>query len=157
MRREMTKEEALVKMAGLCARSEQCESDIVRKLRAKMLSQIDIAWVIDELKRGRFLDNGRFAVAYARDKVRFSSWGRLKVRAGLAARRINGSIVSEALENIDAEDYAAALSRTANAKARSVDLSGRDGRVKLYRYLLSRGFEPDLAMAEIRELLKSDD
>lgn len=150
----MTKEDALVKMAGLCARSEQCEVDIVRKLRTKMLSMPDTAWVIDELKRRRFLDNGRFAAAYARDKVRFSSWGRMKIRAGLAAKCITGTMAAEAMESIDPGDYAEAISKAAKTQAGSVDLSEKEGRVKLYRHLLSRGFESDLALAEVRKLLE---
>ena len=65
----LTRDEALVRMAGLCARSEQCASDIARKLRTKGLSSADIASVIDELKERSFLDEARYARSFARDKV----------------------------------------------------------------------------------------
>ena len=50
-----------------------------------------------------------------------------------------------------------ALRRTALAKARSLDLFGedaRENRMKLYRHILSRGFEPSLASAMVKTIIK---
>lgn len=143
----------LVKMAGLCAKSEQCEFDIVKKLRAKQLSVGDIYWVLQELRERKFVDNARFAAAYARDKVRFSSWGRLKIRAGLASKRIFGTEAANALNAIDQQDYEAAVARAAKAKAAQLDLTTKEDRIKLYRHLLSRGFESTPAIAQIRKMV----
>lgn len=153
MKRQYTKEEMLVKMAGLCAKSEQCEADIIKKLQAKQLPGRDIDWVLHELRERKFVDNARFAAAYARDKVRFSSWGRLKIRAGLVSKRILGSALKDALDSIDHEDYEAAVARAAKAKAAHLDLSTKEDRIKLYRHLLSRGFESPSAVAIIRKLV----
>ena len=76
-KKPLTAEQALLRMADLCARSEQCPYDIAKKLRAKALSEADIHKVIDELRRRRFIDERRFAASFARDKVRFAGWGRL--------------------------------------------------------------------------------
>lgn len=151
MKRPVTKEDMLLKMAGLCARSEQCEFDIAKKLYAKQLSHADIEWVLTELRDRKFLDNARYAAAYALDKVRFAVWGRLKIRAGLAAKRITGTMADEALEQIDEDDYEAAIERAAKAKAASLDLSKREDRIKLYRHLLSRGFESSLAVTQVKK------
>lgn len=141
----------LLKMATLCARSEQCEADIVHKLYAKGLPAGDVDWVIANLKQQSFVDDRRFAAAFARDKVRFSAWGRRKIRAALIAKRIKESIITEAFEEISAADYADAIERAARAKASNLDLSLRDDRLKLYRHLLSRGFESELAIAEVKK------
>lgn len=151
MKRPVTKEEMLLKMAGLCARSEQCEADIIQKLYAKCLPAADIQWVLSELRDRKFLDNARYAVAYARDKVRFAAWGRLKIRAGLAAKRITGPEAEKALTQIEDSDYEAAIERAAKAKAASLDMSKREDQIKLYRHLLSRGFESSLAAAQVRK------
>lgn len=149
----LTRDEAVLRMAGLCARSEQCASEIARKLRAKGLSSAEIASVVDELRERNFIDEARYARSFARDKVRFSAWGRRKIRMHLLSRRIPESLVAEALDAIDGEDYASAVARAARPKAASLDLSLYDDRLRLYRYLLLRGFESDLAKNEVRRLM----
>lgn len=142
-------------MADLCARSEQCEADIRQKLYRLGLSSADVQSVVEALISGRFIDNARFAKAFARDKCRFSAWGRNKIRLALMARRISSADISEALDAIDPHDYSEALRRTAAAKARGMDLDGpdnRDNRMKLFRHILSRGFESDLASKAVRDI-----
>lgn len=143
-KKPLTAEQALLRMADLCARSEQCPYDIARKLRAKNMPEQEVQSVIDELKRRGFVDERRFAASFARDKVRFAGWGRLKIRTALAARRIPTQAISEAMEAIEPDDYRQALLRAARAKAASLNLSDYDDRSKLCRHLLSRGFEPTI-------------
>lgn len=148
-------EAAVARMAELCARSEQCEADIRQKLYRLGLSPASVQDCIERLVRGRFIDNARFARAFANDKVRFSSWGRNKIRLALIGKRIPSETIREALDSIDEADYLQALKRTIGAKVRSLDLRGPDARnerLKLFRFVLSRGFEPDFASSEIRKL-----
>lgn len=154
-RKNISKEEALLAMAGLCARSEQCEFDIVRKLRLKKLPMSSISEIIDYLKENRYIDADRYASGFANDKVRFSAWGRLKIRAALIAKKIPSHSIQTALDNIDESDYADALRRAVNAKIRSVDLNVYEDRMKMYRYLMSRGFESALISATLKALMKN--
>lgn len=152
MKKILTKEEALSAMAGLCARSEQCESDIYKKLRAKGLSNSDTSEIIERLKEMRFVDNSRYASAFARDKVRFSSWGKMKIRMALVAKRIPSELIDDALESIDPEDYAEAARRSAASKISSLDINQHDDRIRFFRYMMSRGFESDIVNREIKRL-----
>lgn len=154
-RKPLTKDQALLKMASICARSEQCRFDIEKKLRNYGLSVENIGSVIEELEERRFLDERRYAAAFARDKVKFSAWGRFKIRAALAAKRVKPEIVTEALALIESEEYENAVKRAARAKAASLNLSSHDDRVKLYRHLLSRGFESDVALNGIKTMFRS--
>lgn len=149
-----TKESLLLRLASLCARSEQCEADIVRKIRAKGLGASDAAWIMQNLRDRAFVDDTRFARSFARDKVRFSAWGRRKIRAALIAKRISEATITDAFGQIDPGDYADALHRAARARAARLDLDERDDRVKLFRHLVSRGFESDIAMTEIKKLCR---
>lgn len=152
----ITPEAARIRMADLCARSEQCEADIRQKLYRMGLSSSEVQKSIEYLVEGRFIDNARFARAFARDKCRFSSWGRNKIRLGLIAKRISSADIAQGLDAIEEKDYLEALHRTASAKARGMDLKGpdaRDNRIKLFRHILSRGFESDLASRAIREII----
>lgn len=156
-RKPISKEAATLRMASLCARSEQCEAEIRQKLLRMGLSQAYVQEVVAGLVEGRFIDNARFARSFARDKCRFSCWGRNKIRLGLMAKRISSADTAQALEAIEPDDYLDALKRAAAAKARGLDLSGpeaRENRMKLYRHLLSRGFESDLASQAVKELIR---
>ena len=151
----LSRDQALLRMADLCARSEQCPYDICRKLLLKGMAAADVESVIAELSDRGFLDSARYAGCFARDKVKFAAWGRLKIRAALAAKRIPSAQIAEALASIDDEEYLEALHRAARAKVASLDLSLRDDRAKLFRHLLSRGFEPDAVTRIVNNLSRS--
>lgn len=155
-RKNPTAEEMLVKMAGLCAAAEQCASDIRAKILKKGFSPEDAERMISYLRQNRYLDDSRYARAFAIDKVRFSGWGRMKVRMGLRAKGIEDSVVSQALDCIADSDYMDALQKAMQAKARSLDLSDVNDRRKLYRHIASRGFESQLIISEMRRLMKGE-
>ncbi len=144
-----------LKMADLCARSEQCEYEIREKLRKQMLPSSEIEKILSFLIKERFIDNSRYAHSFTNDKVRFSGWGRNKIRQALALRRIPSQMISEALSEIDQEEYNSALFKAANAKAKNLDLEEYDDRARLYRHLLSRGYESSLISDAIRCIRRS--
>lgn len=133
-------------MASLCVRSEQCTFDIEEKLYKAGLDSAGRTRIISELKAGKFIDDARFARAVARDKVRFSAWGRRKIQAYLISKRIDRAMISDALSAIEPADYKGALVRSAKAKAKNLDLAIRENREKLIRHLASRGFEANLCV-----------
>lgn len=137
--------EALLKrMAGLCAKSEQCSFDINLKLYKAGLVKEKREEILRYLTDNRYIDDARFARSFASYKVRFSAWGKRKIRMALAAKHIPSDLISSALESIEDADYEAAIKRVIEAKKREIDLSDREQRTKLYRQLLSRGFESDI-------------
>lgn len=146
----------LERLAALCSRSEQCESDLQKKMYAAGLTADEIQKILRYLKDNRFLDNSRFARAFANDKVRFSAWGRRKIRAALAVKHISAADISNALESIDHEEYTDALNRCAKAKSRTLNLHQREDVQKLYRHLISRGFESELSVKCIRDIRNSN-
>lgn len=149
---KLTREEALVRMADLCARSEQCPADIGRKLRMKGLAETDIAAVIDELTDRKFLDTARFARSFANDKLKFAGWGRVKIKMELKARRIDDAEIAAALEGLDPEIYDDRLMRAARGKGKGLDLRRYADRGKLVRSLTARGFTISESMDAARRL-----
>ncbi len=151
--RQLTPPQALERLQNLCARSEQCEHDLLEKLRRWKIAPDAAEKIMDRLRKERFVDNERFARAYTRDKHRFSHWGRLKISAGLRAKRIDSGLIKAALdEEIDEHDYRASALRILRAKIPSVDEpTSYEGLNKLYRYAVGRGYESALVM----QLLKS--
>ena len=152
-KKQVTPDAARLKMADLCARSEQCEWDIRQKLRKQGLAAGEVDKIIDFLTENKFIDDSRFARSFANDKVRFSAWGRNKIRQALALKRIGRQAVTEALGNIDEKEYIKALQRAGTTKAKNLDLNDYEDKAKLYRYLLSRGFESGLIAKFIKYLI----
>ncbi len=153
MKRRITADEMLVRMAGLCANAEQCSSDIRQKILKHGFSAEQADKMIDYLCANKYIDDERYARAYAVDKVRFSGWGKMKVRLGLLAKGLSDSIISQALDYIPEKDYSEALEKVLAAKARSLYLKDVKDRQKLYRHLASRGFESQRIIAAIRMYL----
>lgn len=153
-KKPITPDAARLRMAALCARAEHCEHEISDKLYRMGLSSEDTHKVIAYLKENRFIDNARYARSFARDKVRFSGWGRNKIRMYMAANRLSADDIKEGLDAIEEADYEAAAARVADAKARVTDLTNRAGIQSLYRHLLSRGFESEVAVRQIARIRK---
>lgn len=150
----LTKEKAIERMTGLCARAEHCESEIRDKLRRAGMSSADAESVIDYLVEHRFVDDARYARAFTSDRYRFSEYGRNKIRMALAAKHIDSGIIAEALADIDHDRYAEVLIKATRQRARSLDLEEYDQRAKLYRRLISRGYESPLVLSAIEKVRK---
>ncbi len=154
-RRQPSRDEMLLRMAGLCAASEQCVSGIKAKVLKAGLTPEDADAITLYLVENKYIDDLRFARAFAADKVRFSGWGRMKIRMALRLKGISDGYVADAMSYIKESDYSEALSKAISAKARQLDLSDVADRQRLYRHLASRGFESQVIVAAIREYMRT--
>lgn len=144
-RKEITPAQALARMEDLCARSEQSTFEIRKKLTNMRLPASTINNIVDSLVDRRYIDDKRYAVAFARDKYRFSRWGKLKIKRALMLGHIPTDFIDEALDEIDDDSYTEILSNMLRAKARTIKEGNTfEGRTKLYRFAISRGFESRL-------------
>ncbi|MCR5050356.1 MAG: RecX family transcriptional regulator [Paludibacteraceae bacterium] len=124
------------KAEAYCARAEHCAADVKRKLyewSAPMELADDI---IDRLYERDFLNDKRFCMAYVHDKVAYQSWGRLKIQAGLRALQLPEKYISQALNEIDEEQYTHNLRNLSRQRASDPD-------DKRTRFLMQRGFTFD--------------
>ena len=147
-------QDALEKMRGVCAVSEQCSWDIRRKLFRMGLNGATIDKILDTLIEGRFIDDERFSRAFVRHSYRFSRWGRHKIAASLYAKHISPTIISSALEEeIDTDEYESTARTVLTSKAASIgDTLTYDDRMKLMRFGVSRGYEAALISKILKEL-----
>ncbi|MDE6265151.1 MAG: RecX family transcriptional regulator [Paramuribaculum sp.] len=151
MNKKITPKQAHAKLQELCARSEQCSFDIHRKLYNWGISADVSEKIMKVLVAEKFVDDARFAKAFARDKYRFSGWGRIKILRHLAAKRISGILAENALDEIDGEEYEAIALKALKAKSRTLKEGNTyEGRTKLFRFGVTRGFEPSLVASIIK-------
>lgn len=150
----ITVSEATARLEALCAVSEQCSYEVTQKMLRWGIAAADRYRVLDSLVERRFVDDARYASAYARSKFRFSRWGRRKIRVGLMAKRIPRHLIDGAVAEAAPDDeYVATLRKLLLAKARSVEEPlSRDGVAKLCRFAMQRGFEWEYISKVIDEL-----
>ena len=133
-KKEITEKEALNKLAALCSRAEHCSFEMRRKMTLWGLAEDAQNRVVDALTEGRYIDDERYARAFANDKVRYDKWGRHKVDQALYMKHISEDIRRRVLK-----------AKMKSVKAKSdYELS-----CKLIRYALGRGYD----MEEIRNCL----
>ncbi len=151
-------ENALSRAAGLCSKCEQCSPDIIKKLSTWGLSAGDAEKVIARLCELRFIDDERYAKAYAHDKLHFSGWGCMKIRQGLWAKRLPSDIIDAACDTLfdEKDEYQAVATRVVKSKLRQLKewpLS-RESKLKLVKFAMTRGFEYNLIADIVRNRLQ---
>ena len=140
--RVLNYEQGLQRAAGLCCQSEHCVADITEKLLRWGVSREDSDRIIDRLIDEKYIDESRYALAYVRDKVRFSHWGRVKIKSMLRMLRISEQDISNAFDSFDEEEYLGVLEGVIESKRKTLpDAESYASRVKLIRFALQRGFE----------------
>lgn len=152
----MEKKQALSKAMALCAGQEYCEADVRSKLRSWGAEASDFDDILKELKDQGFVDDLRFAVSYASDKVRLNQWGRVKIRYMLSAKKISGQIIGKALDGIDEEVYSDTLRGLIEKKEKTLR-SEKDAwtkKQKLIRFALGHGFETDEIIRILDEVMR---
>ncbi len=139
--RRLTFEQALSRAAALCSTSEHCTADITDKLIRWGTPSALIKEVTNRLLDEGYIDEARYANAFARDKLRFSHWGRAKIRAMLRQQRIPDATISDALDALDPQEYADIANQVILSKARTTDFSDPyTAQAKIIRFALQRGF-----------------
>lgn len=150
-KKSLTPVQAMARLESLCARSEHSVGELQMKLRTWGVSYPDACEILDSLQKRRYVDDERFARAYTRDKLRFSRWGRAKIRIGLMSKRVDSVYIKQALDEIDNEEYLDVMLAVLRIKMRTIeDIDSYEGRTRLFRYGVSRGFEVEEVSKAIR-------
>lgn len=124
-----------------CAKREYCTSDIRRKALEKLEWNHEAAEeVVSSLVADRFVDDARYAAAFAREKSSLQGWGPIKIRFQLRAKGISDADIASALGEIDADKASARLEKLLAVKWHSLS-DDPQGRLKLIKFALSRGYD----------------
>lgn len=151
VRKPITPEQAMVRMEELCARAEHSSGEIMQKLLRLGIFPSDAERIVRSMTQRRFIDDSRFARAFARDKMEYARWGKRKIALALYQKRVSRELIAEALDSLDTERYRLILHELIAAKKRNLaEPDTYEGRTKLFRFAASRGFEPDLIASALR-------
>lgn len=145
--------EAKTKLEALCAYQERCYQELDRKMRTWGLDQEDRDALLADLISNNFLSEERFAEAYVSGKVNIKRWGKIKIRQHLKQKFISDYSTKKALEGIEDSVYFGNLQHLTERKYAL--LKGPDDynkKVKLYRYLASKGYETEYLREVVDQL-----
>lgn len=128
-----------------CVYRERSQQEVRDKLYSMGLHQREVENTIADLISKGFINEERFARAYAGGKFRINGWGKIKIRNGLVQKKISPKCIEIGLEGIDERDYSGLLKKILEQKLKSA--KGDNIFVhknKAARFALGRGFEPEL-------------
>lgn len=128
------------RMMALCSRREYCRKDMLKKVMTALDGDAAKAEeVVGKLVEERYVDDRRYAAAFARDKASIAGWGAAKIRYMLAAKGVDREIIASALEVVDVSRADARLEKLMENKARSLK-DDPQRRIKLLRFGVGRGY-----------------
>jgi regulatory protein len=151
-KKKLTPKQAFIKAQKYCAYQERCQQEMRDKLYEWGLYQNDVENIIVNLISENFLNEERFAKAFAGGKFRIKKWGRIKIKIELKKRKISDYCIKSAMKEIDESDYHQTLSEIISKKQKE-PFKGKayQKNYKAAQYAISRGFESDLVWDLLRE------
>lgn len=150
----LTPQQAKQKIEHYCAYQERSHQEVRDKLYGLGLHRNDVEEIITNLITDGFLNEERFAKAFAGGKFRIKKWGRIKISHALESKGVSKNCVRIGLKEIDEVDYIATLRELLKEKScrEQTDSNIYVHRDRLSRYAIQKGYEPELVWKEIREL-----
>ncbi|HLW49393.1 MAG TPA: regulatory protein RecX [Sphingobacteriaceae bacterium] len=143
----LTYSAAKAKAENYCAFQERSQQEVRQKLYAWGLGYMEVENLLAELINEGFLNEERFAVAYAGGRHRMKKWGKFKIKQGLKQKAVSDPLIRIALESLDPDEYRENLLDLLAKKART--LSEKDPfkrKIKLQNYALGKGYEQSLTI-----------
>lgn len=152
-KKQLTKEQALQKLKHYCAYQERCHAEVKEKLYSLGVWKKEHDEIISALIEEGYLNEERFAIAYAGGKFRVKQWGRVKIKYELKQKQVSEYSIKKALKQIDEAEYLSVLNKAATEKYAS--LKGEQYLVrkkKTMDYLYQRGFEGELVAEMMKKI-----
>lgn len=142
------------RMKRLCSRREYCRADILKKAAAALDGDMEQARnVVDALVEEKYVDDLRYASAFARDKSSLAGWGAIKIRYMLSHKGISKDVIDKALEDVDTIRLRERMEKLLENKYRSLK-DDPQCRLKMLRFALGRGYGYEEAEAVIDKLIR---
>jgi regulatory protein len=147
-------QEAREKIKRYCAYQERAHQEVRIKLYEYGLYKSDVEEILVDLITEGFLNEERFAKAFAGGKFRMKKWGRLKITHALESKGLTPNCIRAGLTEIDQEDYEQTLKDLLIKKTNEVDADNiYTKRDKLSKAAILKGYEPELVWKILKTIL----
>jgi len=139
-------EAGIEKIKRYCAYQERCHSQVRTKCIQLGVYGMQLEETISAMIQEGYLNEERFAIAFARGKQRIKYWGRIKISLELQKLQISPYCIHEAIDQLDEDDYMKGLKHII-LKAKKM---GKKTEFEQVKYAYSYGYEPEI----IKQVLK---
>ena len=112
--------------------------------------------VVDSLVADRYVDDARYASAFAREKSSIQGWGPVKIRFQLRSKGISDADIASGMSEIEQPKAARKLESVLAAKYRTLQ-GDPQCKLKLLKFALSRGYEYGDVAAAVDSVMKGED
>ncbi len=147
-------EKALQKIKHYCAYQERNHRETKEKLYSFGLYKNEVEQLLSQLVEENYLNEERFAIAFAGGRFRIKQWGRVKIKYELKQKNVSEYCIKIALKAIEEKDYQKNLHQLAEAKLKLLKSEKNSfiKKHKLQQYLLQKGFEPSLISSIVNSI-----
>ena len=153
-KRIYTPQQAYLKARGYCAYQERSQQEVRNKIYEWGLKNEAVEDIIVKLITENFLNEERFAIAYAGGKFRIKQWGKIKIKQGLKLKSVSEYCIKKGLSTISDRDYLKTIREIIEEKSNTIkEKNPLKKNYKIAQYLISRGFESNL----VWDVLKNDE
>ena len=142
-RKNIGTEQAYRKIKHYCAYAERSHSEVKEKLYSFGLHKNEAELLMSQLVEENYLNEERYAIAFAGGHFRMKQWGRAKIKYELKQKGVGEYCIKKALASIPAEDYQKTFEKLAAAKLRDLESEQNifTKKKKLQNYLAGKGYE----------------
>ncbi|MEX1240145.1 MAG: RecX family transcriptional regulator, partial [Cyclobacteriaceae bacterium] len=117
----LTPHQAKEKIQRYCAYQERSHQEVRNKLYEYGLHRTDVDEMITSLITEGFLNEERFAKAFAGGKFRLKKWGRIKITHALEAKGVSSNCILIGLRELDEDAYVRILRELLKEKSDSLE------------------------------------
>jgi regulatory protein len=153
-KKKFTPAESLAKICRYCAYQERSHQEVKNKLYEYGLYTDEVDELLARLVTEGFLNEERFAKAFAGGKFRIKKWGKNKIVHELQSLGLTKKCIARGLTEVDDKDYRKTLKNLIRKKAEATTepniFKRRD---KVARFVIGKGYEPELVWEEVKELV----
>jgi regulatory protein len=151
-KKSLTPNEAFARILKYCAYQERSHQEVKKKLFDFGLHSDEVDQLLSRLITEGFVNEERFAKAFAGGKFRIKKWGRIKIENELNSLGLSRRCINTGLKEIVDEDYEKTLQQLLEKKNKL--LTEPDAfvkRDKLAKFAIGRGYEPDMVWKIIKQ------
>ncbi len=155
-KQSLTPSQAFERGKQYCSYQERCHSEVKSKLYDFSLTTPEVEECISKLIEENYLNEERFAIAYAGGKFRIKHWGRVKIKYELKKKQVSEYCVKKALAQFEEEEYFKIFEKVYDESVESLKKEKNFfiKKKKLMDYVRQRGFEIEMITEKMKEMGK---
>ena len=143
------------KISLYCSYQERSHKEVLLKISKSNISKNETDKIVAKLITENFLNETRYAIAYARGKFRIKNWGKIKIINKLKQQNISPWNINKAIDEIDKDEYSKSFNLIFNKVNLKYNyLKNINRKKKILSILYSKGWEYELIIDTLNTKFK---